>query len=64
MEFSLKNLSRKSTLSSGKIILANRNRNEVDNYIYEVCESTWHEGSTKDEQQDDKTLKVKSDRDD
>ena len=29
--------------------MANRNRNEVDNYIYEVCESTWHEGSTKDE---------------
>ena len=26
-----------------------RNRNEVDNHIYEVCESTCHECSAKDE---------------
>ena len=28
----------------GKIF---RKRNEVDTHVYEVCESTWHEGSKK-----------------
>ena len=31
-----------------------RNRNKVDNHIYEGCGSTWREGSTKDEVENDK----------
>ena len=34
-----------------------KNRNKVDSHMFEVCELTWHEGSTKDEVENDNTKK-------